>query len=184
MTPYFPDCPCFDDAGSNVPANLTVDCSALMDDTGSGADNGAGSGNQGSGPGDGSGSDNEGLPPSFNADGAVENCMLNMDWRDIADLHSRGLAETGGLGKLMTADLEVWMCTRCMDLDCTNPHPCLNNRPTDILCYAYHEGDMEWLAWGLNSDVAFALIQAEAKAETPHQAEVQPLHQTLNQAAV
>mmetsp|Transcript_9229 Transcript_9229/g.17962 ORF Transcript_9229/g.17962 Transcript_9229/m.17962 type:complete len:260 (+) Transcript_9229:3-782(+) len=78
---------------------------------------------------------------------AVAHCMLPHAWTDSALINPMEshppTAWTGGLGRLMTGNVEVWVCME--------GHPCAHNNERGGFCFVYHETERRFLPWAPNS---------------------------------
>eukprot|EP00960_Hanusia_phi_P062953 765309-Hanusia_phi.AAC.8 len=90
------------------------------------------------------------LPPSYSppytwGQSRFMNCSLNMTWEDILASLSKSQAYTGGLGILMTADVESWVCIEHREcaLDVADP----------LFCWVYAEINGSFIPWGENQDL-------------------------------
>jgi len=80
------------------------------------------------------------IPQSIYPSPEVEHCVFGKTWRDV--LGSRALFATGGLGKRLCPEWEVWVCAAA--------HPCVE-REDDWTCFTYSERHKVFVPWGLNS---------------------------------
>ena len=80
---------------------------------------------------------------------AVDGCNLDLTWREvnIRESLSPPTAWTGGLGKLMTDEVEVWVCMaghRCA-------HAGVPHDENNIFCFVYHELHDVFIPWCIPS---------------------------------
>ena len=69
----------------------------------------------------------------------VKHCIFEHTWKDVRD--DRTVFKTGGLGRRMTEEIEVWVCTV--------RHPCTVGG--DWMCFTFSETHLVIVPWGLNS---------------------------------
>ena len=69
----------------------------------------------------------------------VSHCVFERTWKDVLD--NRHLYKTGGLGKMMCDEWQVWVCME---------HPCATDK-NDRVCFTYSEAHHVFVPWGYNS---------------------------------
>ena len=78
-------------------------------------------------------------------DPEMQNCSLSGSWKEIT--RDKVRYSTGGLGKLINDEYEVWVC------DVSDS--CVRGR-NDMMCYIFNEVTKEFIPLALNSEVKFS----------------------------